>query len=769
MKITGTALKLGVFSLVLLLFTAIIIVVFGQIRFDRTNKYSAEFSSASGLRAGQFVRASGVEVGKVSKVRLVDGGQRVQVDFNVDRSLPLYQSTTAQIRYQDLIGNRYLELARGEGEGADRVLPAGGFIPLARTQPALDLDALIGGFKPLFRALDPDKVNNIAQSIITVFQGQGGTISDILDQTAQLTSALADRDQAIGEVITNLNTVLATTVKHQKEFDQTVDNFEVLITGLKNRADPIADATANISNAAGTLGDLLADNRPVLKDTIGHLETIAQPLVDQQAEVDDVLTKLPQAFKIIGRAGGLYGDFFNFYLCDLSLKLNGCTAGRAGPHREGVHPADGQVHAAMRTLEGSSRIRNGVVGIIILILVIGVGQSFASVPMLFAQPTYYGQFTDSGGLLVGDKVRIAGTDVGSIESLAIDGDHVVMGFSLGGNQIGTDSRLAIRTDTILGKKVLEVQPKGSTVLRASGVLPVGQSTTPYQIYDAFFDVTKAAAGWDIETVKDSLNVLSDTINQTYPNLSAALDGVARFSDTIGKRDEQFKQLLANANKVADRAGRPQRSDQRAAGECASTLLAAVNAARSGHRLPAGQRATGVGAVPGSGQRQSEPQPRARAVADRQRPSGQAQVRSGRRAGDAEQVHRLAGRGRRVGAVLQGVDRQPAARTGAAAVHRRGVQEARYRPRAVLAERGPAGVPIPRPQRAAAAQWCAAAGADRAGGHAGSSRARGAQGFAVLVHPAGRRPAIARQPAALRGPDGGPVRRQPIRTELRRRA
>jgi len=332
MKITGTAVKLGAFALVLLLFTAIIIIVFGQIRFDRTNGYTAEFSNASGLRAGQFVRASGVEVGKVSKVELVDGGQRVRVNFNVDRSLPLYQSTTAQIRYQDLIGNRYLELARGDGEGADRVLPPGGFIPLARTQPALDLDALIGGFKPLFRALDPNKVNNIAQSIITVFQGQGGTINDILDQTAQLTSALADRDQAIGEIITNLNTVLATTVKHQKEFDQTVNNFEVLITGLKNRADPIADATANISNVAGTLGDLLADDRPILKDTVAHLENIGQPLVDGRAEFDDLLTKLPNSLKILGRAGGVYGDFFNFYLCDLTLELNGLQPG--GPVRK---------------------------------------------------------------------------------------------------------------------------------------------------------------------------------------------------------------------------------------------------------------------------------------------------------------------------------------------------------------------------------------------------------------------------------------------------
>jgi phospholipid/cholesterol/gamma-HCH transport system substrate-binding protein len=331
MKITGTAIKLGAFSLVLLLFTGIIIVVFGQFRFDRTTGYTAEFSNASGLRSGQFVRASGVEVGKVDKIELVDGGHGVRIHFNVDRSLPLYQSTTAAIRYQDLIGNRYLELERGDGDGADRVLPAGGFIPLSRTQPALDLDALIGGFKPLFKSLDPDKVNNIASSIITVFQGQGGTINDILDQTASLTSALADRDQAIGEVITNLNTVLTTTVKHQKEFDQTVNNFEVLITGLEQRADPLADATANISNAAGTLGDLLADDRPLLKDTVAKLETLQQPLVDQQAQVDQLLTKLPNTLKVIGRAGGIYGDFFNFYLCDLNLKLNGLQPG--GPVR----------------------------------------------------------------------------------------------------------------------------------------------------------------------------------------------------------------------------------------------------------------------------------------------------------------------------------------------------------------------------------------------------------------------------------------------------
>ncbi|MGY4646695.1 virulence factor Mce family protein [Mycobacterium sp. URHB0021] len=328
MKITGTAIKLGIFSLVLLLFTAIIIVVFGQMRFDRTTGYSAVFSNASGLRAGQFVRASGVEVGKVSKVELIDNGSKVKIDFDVDRSLELFDQTSASIRYLNLIGDRYMELKRGD---SNKRLAAGGTIPLERTQPALDLDALIGGFRPVFRALDPDKVNNIAQSIITVFQGQGGTISDILDQTASLTSALADRDQAIGEVIKNLNTVLDTTVKHQQQFDDTVKNFEVLITGLKNREDPIASSVANISNAAGTVADLLADNRPLLQSTIGQLEATQQPLVDQKDQLNDLLVRYPAALKIIGRAGGVYGDFFNFYACDVTLKLNGLQPG--GPVR----------------------------------------------------------------------------------------------------------------------------------------------------------------------------------------------------------------------------------------------------------------------------------------------------------------------------------------------------------------------------------------------------------------------------------------------------
>ncbi|ORV19673.1 virulence factor Mce family protein [Mycobacterium celatum] len=241
----------------------------------------------------------------------------------------------------------------------------------------------------------------------------------------------------------------------------------------------------------------------------------------------------------------------------------------------------------MRTLEPANRLRIGLMGIVVTLLVVGVGQTLTSVPMLFASPIYFAQFPDSGGLAKGDKVRIAGMNVGKVEGIKIDGDHIVMRFSTGTQTIGTESRLAIKTDTILGRKVLEIDPRGTQTLRPNGTLPLGQSTTPYQIYDAFFDVTKAAAGWDIDTVKRSLNVLSETIDETYPHLSEALDGVAKFSDTIGKRDEQVTHLLKQANQVASVLG--DRSDQiDRLFVNSNTLLAAFN-----------QRSRAIGALLGN--------------------------------------------------------------------------------------------------------------------------------------------------------------------------
>jgi phospholipid/cholesterol/gamma-HCH transport system substrate-binding protein len=229
----------------------------------------------------------------------------------------------------------------------------------------------------------------------------------------------------------------------------------------------------------------------------------------------------------------------------------------------------------VRTLQGNNRVRVGVLGLLILVMVVIVGQSFASIPMLFAKPMYYAHFSDSAGSQPGDKVRISGYDVGQIKSLKIDGDRVKVGFTLGSHRIGTDSRLSIRTDTILGKRVMEIDPRGNKALPVNGLLPIEQSTTPYQLYDAFSELTTNTSQWDLSAVKQSLNVLSSTLDASKPELKAALDGVTRFSDTIGKRDQAFKDLLVQANKTASVLGNRSEQINRLLVN-AQVLLGAVN-------------------------------------------------------------------------------------------------------------------------------------------------------------------------------------------------
>ncbi|MFZ2178848.1 MAG: MCE family protein, partial [Rhodococcus sp. (in: high G+C Gram-positive bacteria)] len=226
----------------------------------------------------------------------------------------------AAVRYENLIGDHYLELLPGAGSNAP--LPVGSTIPAERTSPALDLDALINGFRPLFKALDPDQVNRLSSSLVTVFQGQGGTISNFLQQTAQLTSTLADRDQLIGSVIENLNTVLSTVDDRKENFDQAIDHLQQLITGLSQNSDPIGDALVHIDAASASVADLLTYSRPDIANDIAQTGRVAKNVAQDQDYVDRMLAILPESYRRLARLG-LYGDFFTFYLCDVQLKVNG--------------------------------------------------------------------------------------------------------------------------------------------------------------------------------------------------------------------------------------------------------------------------------------------------------------------------------------------------------------------------------------------------------------------------------------------------------------
>lgn len=316
----GAIWRLTIFLAVCLLGVFGLFAIFSQLRFgEGESGYRAEFTNVSGMEPDDFVRIAGVEVGKVGELQMRDDGS-VLVDFTVDESVVLTEGTRAIIRYDDLIGGRYLALE--EGTGNTSRLESGATIPFARTAPALDLDSLIGGFRPLFKALDPDQINALSGQLISALQGQGATIGSFLTQTAALTNTLADRDQLIGEVIVNLNTVMGSLGDQNEQFAKGVDGLSELIDGLAERRTDIANGVAYASAAAGSIADLLAEARPPFAKTITETDRTAAVVLADHEYFDNLINTLPDAYQALARQG-IYGDFFSFYLCDIVLKLNG--------------------------------------------------------------------------------------------------------------------------------------------------------------------------------------------------------------------------------------------------------------------------------------------------------------------------------------------------------------------------------------------------------------------------------------------------------------
>lgn len=318
-KLSSIIARVALFTVVCLVFTFTLVAVFGQLRFEDRTGYQAVFTNISGLKSGNFVRIAGVEVGKVGDLSLHHDGT-VTVGFTIDKDIRLTEGTKAVVRYENLIGDRYLAL--DEAPGPPRRLPPGATIPLARTSPALDIDALIGGFRPLFRALDPDQVNALSGQLLRIFQGQGGTLASVLLQTSVLTSTLAGRSELIGELITNLNMVLHTFAARDHEFSDGVDKLAQLVEGLAQRKDDISTGLAYVNAAAGSITDLLVQARQPIKDVVHETDRMSGQVLVDRDYVDKLLKDLPDIYQVLARQG-LNGDYFGFYFCEVLLKLNG--------------------------------------------------------------------------------------------------------------------------------------------------------------------------------------------------------------------------------------------------------------------------------------------------------------------------------------------------------------------------------------------------------------------------------------------------------------
>ncbi len=310
--------KLLIFILVTSLSTGVLIILIGNLSFERTRDYKAVFSDATGVVKGDDVRIAGVKVGAVKGVEVVDR-TRALVSFKVAESSIVTQSSTAQVRYRNLVGQRYISLTQGVG-ALDR-LPAKATIPMDRTQPALDLSVLFNGFKPLFAALSPADINKLSAEVIAVFQGEGGNLNALLQSTASLTNTLADRDKVIGDLVDNLNAVLKTLAGRDKQLSELIVEFKNFMAGLVKDKDAILGSLDSVSALATETSDLVVGIRPSFVKDVKGLRGVATNLNKGREEIDRALQVLPVKLTKIGRTA-IYGAFFNFYLCQFQGYVN---------------------------------------------------------------------------------------------------------------------------------------------------------------------------------------------------------------------------------------------------------------------------------------------------------------------------------------------------------------------------------------------------------------------------------------------------------------
>lgn len=314
--LVAVSLKFVLFLVLASLLTLVVVASLLDLDTSPSRNYKALFSDASEIEHGDPVRIAGVKVGRITSVAL--RGKEAVVSFSVDSAQHVTAATRVQIQFENLFGQRNLGLTDG---GSGPALPSGSTIPLARTQPGLDLTDLFVGFQPLFQALTPTQINQLSANIIGAFQGQGNSIASLVSESAQLTTNLAGRQQVIDQVVDNLTTLLGTVGAHDTQLGQLVDNFSQLTTNLAGERGDLGSAIGSAQQLTTALNGLVGSIQAPLETSVHNFTSVTAALNAHQKQLNGLINSLPPAFTAVDKVTQT-GGFANVYLCGLYAMPN---------------------------------------------------------------------------------------------------------------------------------------------------------------------------------------------------------------------------------------------------------------------------------------------------------------------------------------------------------------------------------------------------------------------------------------------------------------
>lgn len=284
-----------------------------------THDYSAVFSDVLGLRVGDDVRMAGVRVGRVDEIDFTDG-YRARVDFRIEADQHPTTTTKALVRYQNLIGQRYIALMPGQDAGTP--MKPGDQIPIEHTEPSFDVSALLSGFEPLFSVLQPDQVNSLSETLVQALQGNNVSLSALISQAAELAGTFGQRDQILGDVLTNLSSVVSGLANRSSELETLITQARSLMQGLYSQGEALKGSVDQIATATDSLVRIVNTVKPGMARAQDDATAGVALLLLNGASLDKAAVELPNVLNAVARFSS-YGTYANPYICRLDVSLWG--------------------------------------------------------------------------------------------------------------------------------------------------------------------------------------------------------------------------------------------------------------------------------------------------------------------------------------------------------------------------------------------------------------------------------------------------------------
>ncbi|HNO38963.1 MAG TPA: MlaD family protein [Marmoricola sp.] len=307
-------------------FTALTLIatgmVLGTIRagsLGHTHQYSAVFSDIAGLKKGADVRIAGVRVGRVTGFELT--GEKARVDFEVSSQQTVGPDSIASINFLNLMGQKYLGLSNPPGAASSR-LPEGSTIPITRTRAPLDLTELFNSFKPIFELIKPADVNTLLANVVGVLQGEGPTITSLTQQTASLTTTLVERDEVIGRVIDNLNSVLGSVNANQDTLTEMITSLDTLTRGVAADKEVLIGGFDNLHRLSTQTSAILDESVPTINRNVRSLNSFEGSFEQRKDQVVAGITDAQGILETYLKSLGV-GSFLNVYVCQAYLTIVG--------------------------------------------------------------------------------------------------------------------------------------------------------------------------------------------------------------------------------------------------------------------------------------------------------------------------------------------------------------------------------------------------------------------------------------------------------------